>query len=412
MWRSLGRFSGTNAMKTITAKLLLFCSLLISTAVGSAQSWTMTSAPVKDYWNSIACSANGMTLAATLSSGGANSAGLYLSTNSGATWQTNLPTSLSHVAISADGTVLAAEFGGTVFVSTNGGASWQTNSLIGQDLDTIACSADGMTLLVTDPAGNRGNLIVSTNSGLTWATNALAGKNWTGVASSADGTKLIAVASFVGSGGGQVLTSTNSGTTWITNTITSSNPAWASVASSADGTKLAAGIGGSGGTVYTSPDGGNTWISNSLPHYEWNSLACSADGSRLLACTEGDKQIYTSTNFGLTWVSNAVPALSWVQGASSADGNTLVAAAPDSGIFLWQATPAPLLNIAAANGNLTFSWTVPSTNFVLQQSSDFSPGDWTTLTNLPALNLTNLLDQVSILPANGNGFFRLVAQPN
>ena len=62
------------------------------------------------------------------------------------------------------------------------------------------------------------------------------------------------------------------------------------------------------------------------------------------------------------------------------------------------------------NSYLAFSWTVPSTNFVLQQNSDLSIEGWTTVTNLPVLNLTNLQEEVGLSPANGNSFFRLIAQ--
>jgi hypothetical protein len=57
-----------------------------------------------------------------------------------------------------------------------------------------------------------------------------------------------------------------------------------------------------------------------------------------------------------------------------------------------------------------FSWTVPSTNFELQQNLDLSTANWTALTNVPVLNLTNLQEQVSLPATNGNGFFRLIAQ--
>ena len=36
--------------------------------------------------------------------------------------------------------------------------------------------------------------------------------------------------------------------------------------------------------------------------------------------------------------------------------------------------------------------------------------NWVTLTNTPALNCTNLLDEVILSPAAGNSFFRLVSQ--
>jgi hypothetical protein len=48
---------------------------------------------------------------------------------------------------------------------------------------------------------------------------------------------------------------------------------------------------------------------------------------------------------------------------------------------------------------------LPSTNFVLQQSSDLA--SWTDMTDTPALNLTNLQNEVVLSPTNGSGFYRL-----
>jgi len=42
---------------------------------------------------------------------------------------------------------------------------------------------------------------------------------------------------------------------------------------------------------------------------------------------------------------------------------------------------------------------------VLQQSSDLT--SWADVTNPPALNLTNLQNQVTLPPSNRTGFYRL-----
>jgi hypothetical protein len=86
----------------------------------------------------------------------------------------------------------------------------------------------------------------------------------------------------------------------------------------------------------------------------------------------------------------------------------LVAAVNGGGIYTSQTTPAPVLNIAPSSNNLAFSWILPSTNFVLQQKSDLCTANWTDVTNLPVLNLTNLQNQVALPPpAGGNAFYRL-----
>jgi hypothetical protein len=148
-----------------------------------------------------------------------------------------------------------------------------------------------------------------------------------------------------------------------------------------------------------------------MPNQNWSSVACSADGTKIVAAAApygGTGPLYTSTNSGASWTSNSVPNQQWTFVASSADGNKLVAV---SGIFIsgaiytLQTTLTPQMNIAPTNGNFNLSWIVPSTNFVLQQSPDLS--SWSDLTNQPILNLTNLQNEVTLPFSGGVGFYRL-----
>jgi photosystem II stability/assembly factor-like uncharacterized protein len=236
-------------------------------------------------------------------------------------------------------------------------------------------------------------------------------QSWYSVASSADGSKLAIAAN-----SGTIYISTNSGTTWRT-VVGTPGMNWQPIVSSADGTKLAA-IDGSG-LVYTSPDSGATWTSNSLPAGQWTSIASSADGRTLVAtaCSsrDGNGSIYISTNSGTTWTLNAT-GHEWGGVVSSADGSKLVAltgtglshgtkTAWFGWIYTLQTTPSPRLNLTPATTNLTLAWTVPSTNFVMQQSADLT--SWTDATNPPILNLTNLQNQVTLSPSNRSGFYRL-----
>jgi hypothetical protein len=50
---------------------------------------------------------------------------------------------------------------------------------------------------------------------------------------------------------------------------------------------------------------------------------------------------------------------------------------------------------------------VPSTSFVLQENSDLTTTNWTTVTTPPTLNLTNLQNQVMVPVPTGNRFYRL-----
>jgi hypothetical protein len=76
-------------------------------------------------------------------------------------------------------------------------------------------------------------------------------------------------------------------------------------------------------------------------------------------------------------------------------------------IYTSQTTPSPVLNLAASGGNLMLSWLIPSMNFGLQQNSDLTTTNWTDMTSLPVLNLTNLQNQVVLPPPDGISFFRL-----
>lgn len=245
----------------------------------------------------------------------------------------------------------------------------------------------------------------SSSRGQTWtqiSTNA--SYDWDGIAVSADGTKLAAT---VGSAPGEgIYVSTNSGASW-SQTVSSND--WGSIASSADGTRLA--VVNLDDSIYTSTNAGVTWNPASSPQNRWSSLASSADGSVLLAAATGIPgtfPLYSSTNYGATWVTNNVPQEKWTALACSADGHTLVAAAASGGIWMLQTPPSPHLNLSSSNGELNFSWIVPSTNMVLEQSTDIV--NWTTLTNCPSLDLTTLEEQLTIQPTGSGDFFRLVSQ--
>jgi hypothetical protein len=219
---------------------------------------------------------------------------------------------------------------------------------------------------------------------------------------------------------GYICTSTNAGVAWITNNSVSSR-AWWSVAISADGGTLAAvdGNGGFTGHIFTSTNFGTTWVSNNVPLLSWQNIALSADGTTLIAAGWNSSgiptgPIFTSTDCGATWVSNNIPEQAWLGVTCSADGAKLMAVSAatnylSSGfgnVLISQTTQTPCLKVKS-DGNLQLSWLTPSTNFVLQESPDLAIESWSDVTNVPALNLTNLQEQVELPAAAGNGFFRL-----
>jgi photosystem II stability/assembly factor-like uncharacterized protein len=189
---------------------------------------------------------------------------IYVSTNSGATWDTNTinSTNLTRwgaLAYSADGNriAVAGRLAGLIYFSSDHGFSWNLTSAPQTNYTSIACSADGIKWLATGYDPNfypyLGALFISTNSGTNWAvvnvpeTAYLSGG--VSVACSADFSRLIAV-SFGQGGPGLIYISTNSGVTWTTNSAFSAK--WGAVASSADGSKLVAAV--YGGGIFTRHD--------------------------------------------------------------------------------------------------------------------------------------------------------------
>lgn len=427
-------------MKFRLPAAVFFCGWFATIDPASAQTWQATGAP-NNRWVSPVCSADGTKLVAVV--------GKYLlaSTNSGFIWFTNgaPATNWTCVASSADGVKLVASaaliynptrggaHGGPIYTSTDSGATWSPTSAPGNQWSGVASSTYG-SKLVACAAYNYsntawGSIYVSTNSGVDWTVTSAPTNIWNCVASSADGTRLVAgCGGFFPANAGGIFTSTDSGTTWTSNSISADFPVgdppnWTSVASSANGATL---LGmrtlsyynsSNVPRVFTSTNFGDTWTSKDLPTGGSGFVALSADGSRLLA-SKG--HIYISTNAGVTWMQNTIPGqqYGWGYGcvASSADGNKLFLAlgADDFGqpnsIYTYYSPPRPQLYLMPSENNLTLSWMVPSTNFVVQQRLDLSTGNWVTLTDAPRCNPTNLHNQINFSPSNSSGFFRLMTQ--
>jgi photosystem II stability/assembly factor-like uncharacterized protein len=264
----------------------------------------------------------------------------------------------------------------------------------------VASSANGSNVVATTDTAGTG-IYTSHDAGITWVSNSvpiLAGGSYS-VASSADGTKLFAAYS-----DGRIYVSTNSGVIWKTNLYLPGS-GFISLASSADGNKLA--VAAHGAKIYTSTNCGVTWNTNSVPATNWYSIASSADGNKLVAAVQSGK-IYTSTNAGATWKTNNVSAKGWDSLASSADGNLVaVTDANSGGIWMTRSGSPPTLNINLSLAQATVSWLIPSTNFVLQQSTDLSA--WSNVTNVYVLNYTNLQNEVTIPLSGANNFYRLAS---
>jgi hypothetical protein len=326
------------------------------------------------------------------------------------------------VSSSADGKTLLVVgppiVGMGVYVSTNSGTTWQTNNLPYQNWYAGAASSDGTKLVVmADGFGvdSPGLVYTSTNSGASWNQSTGAPSlGWVSVASSADGTKLVAAVNgnntYSGVPYGYIFTSPDSGVTW--NFTSAPQIYWSAVACSADGNKLVAApykdpflrpV-----PIYTSADSGTTWVTNNTPSEHWVTVASSADGTRLAAAT-ADGLLYYSTNSGTVWTSTSTPFQQWQSVAWSGNGNLLVGASFYGGIYQLPfvvASAPPILNISVSARQAFLSWlTNNSTGFNLQQNTNLASTNWLAVTNLPVV--TNLLNWVIVPSTNPQDFFRL-----
>ena len=410
-------------MQRSTAVTVLgILTLLLVTQSALAQSWSQSTNNIYP-WTAVTSSANGKQVWAALTNGP-----IFHSTNSGACWK---PVNWGNfyyttgLASSPNGDVLAAVTGyrtpGKIYVSTDSGATWPATTAPLLYWTSIACSADGKKLVAS---ATNGAVYISTNTGQTWATSSVPAKKWVSISMSADGSQLAVVST-----NGLLCVSTDGGDSWTTNNPNSSNLTqsqvrriapkigngapntnWQAVACSADKSRLVAVV--NGGPIYLSSDTGTNWTASSAPNFQWTTVACSADGGTMIAAVTNGP-VYTSTDAGVTWVSNSIPVSSWVSVAISADGSRLVAAAlsgpgqPKSQIYTLYNPPKPSLNLTASANQAGLTWTMPGTNFIVQQSSDPAATGWLTLTNEPTLNLSNLQYQLSLPMSNSMGFFRL-----
>ena len=170
-------------MQRTELALALVCSVFVAALSAFAQTWQPTGAPTA-WWTSVACSADGSKLAAAAGSYSGYPIGVYVSTNSGATWTACTNTeSWLHVGCSADGSTLVAANSfpdGTSFItalhtSTNWGATWAPGHPAFRGYTgTIASSADGRVLIV---GAVFRQVVISTNWGTGWSQVSLDGGN-------------------------------------------------------------------------------------------------------------------------------------------------------------------------------------------------------------------------------------------
>lgn len=218
----------------------------------------------------------------------------------------------SNIASSYDGNKLISMSGRAIYVSSDAGLNWiEQNLPINESmymLTGIAMSSDGSKLFA---CVNSEYIYASNDGGLNWTAQTSSGKkNWSGISCSSDGNKLAAICNKYNSSilhqqsedqESYVCTSTDGGLNWITQTG-AGNKNWNSIASSGDGTKLIACAGK--GYIYVSHDSGLTWSENTCCEIkEWISVAMSSAGSKMMAISVNPANAHVSMDSGETWES-------------------------------------------------------------------------------------------------------------
>lgn len=380
---------------------LLACTVRLATA----QSWVQTSAPVL-AWDAVASSGDGRKLFATDAQGR-----LFASTNSGTAWDQMSAPVASRVACSSDGRTLCLDAGAprAIWISTNSGITWGSYPPPPGD-GRLTLSADGTKLV---SGGFYSYVYTSPDFGLNWRTTSQSNYQQyvCGIACSADGAKLGALCCAGPSGTAFAFySSTNSGDSWIEiDGPPGTNPGVGALASSSDGMRLVAALAFVG--IYTSSDLGQSWQqSDATGPTAWNSIASSADGRKLVACSgssSGDfpGQLLQSSDSGASWIDPGAPRTNWIAVASSADGNRLSAVVHNGGIYTWQAAPPPRLNIALVQSQVVLSWEAPSSS-VLEQNTALGTSNWFPVTTAPTLTNGQYYVTIQPLPA-AFGFYRL-----
>jgi photosystem II stability/assembly factor-like uncharacterized protein len=215
--------------------------------------------------------------------------GISVSTNSGADWTlaTNRHAYWNTVAGSADGTKwiavgskLADTPPSSLYISTDSGTTWQSNSFTNPNGWWLAASStDGTKFAVAPPNG--GPVYTSTNSGATWTLSATGPPYIWAMTTSADSSKLVVSTTYPY----RLLVSQDWGATWVQVAAIPVSDNFGYLVSSADGNTLIGSLFRLQPYVYLSFDGGTTWTKSNLPASvtSANGVAVSADGSRLMA---------------------------------------------------------------------------------------------------------------------------------
>ena len=323
-WKRTGLLNH-EVKSTVTSGADLFAGtdsgVLISTDHGTT--WTAINSGLGN--TDVSCLIlNGDTLFAGCSStdiinGHTMPAGLYFSTNNGASWSQSGLMNTPVYSLATSGTnVLAGTLDG-VLLSTDNGLTWNSTLPYGQ---IFSLAADGQEVV----AGQSGmGVFVSSDGGKNWASANLDSAGHPTITSVAINGKTI----LAGNTSGKLFLSTDEGVTWTTlNTgINANDGIWALAM---EGTSFFAGTEAEG--IFRSFNSGASWEKANTGLTASLFINLLAYGNNLVAATDGD--VYKSSDNGYTWIpaDSGLTAIH-IYSLASNDGN-LYAGSYGDGVFL------------------------------------------------------------------------------
>ncbi len=260
-------------------------------------------------------------------------AGMYLSTNEGATW-TAINSGLSNLNVTCiqtiTGAVFAGTMGGGVFVSTNNGSGWTAVNAGLSDLNIMSLAAFGNKVYV---GSDGGGVSYTTNNGSTWTTvNAgIVNKHITSFATS--GNNLFALTD----GGASLLV--NGSTTW-----TVINSGFVNVIDytvlTTSGTNIFA---GTDKGVFVTSNNGASWSLMISGLTNTNATALASNAGTVFVGT--DIGVFLSKNNGATWAPATAGLVSTPIIALAVSGTSLLAGTTGIGVLR-----RPLSEMANSDG--------------------------------------------------------------
>ncbi len=317
-------YSDISSLAVIGTNLFAATDTAIFLSTDSGATWNALNTRFRSFENG----ASILTVIGSKLFVGTSFGGLYFSTDTGKSWGTAGISSLSVLAIAALGnTIFVGTQSAGMFSSTDGGFNWNAD-----DSGIVISDISGFATLGPDLFANCFQEYYA-NTGIFFRTNN-DGNDWTDITSTLSGSyQVTAIAAsggelFAATDNPPVSVSLDSGMTWIS----SSNAGYLNITAlfATSGNLFAATSIG----LFQSPDGGTTWLSASsgIAANDIDILSF-ARGPAGLYCGSMDGAIYTSSDGGEIW-NDISPAgsLDSIEAITTGGGNLIAGGA--EGLFV------------------------------------------------------------------------------